>query len=150
MSWAHLVNGKFMTFDSFSFKLPPLSKPSLKQGELSNILSKVKDVISENEALTEHAKLGTIASDTSDSGSNDYNYKTASKERCDHLSGPNIVFESRISELEAQLAQSEIDMKKLLQENSMNKEKLANGDGLIKSGTATSDVYKREVEKLQR
>lgn len=125
---------------------------SHQQGELSNILTKVKDVISENEALTEQTKRGTIASDTSDSGSNDFNYKSTSKERCDHvhLSGPNIVFESRISELEAQLAQAEIDMKKLIQENSMNKEKLANGDGLIKTGSMTSDVYKREIENLQR
>lgn len=122
-----------------------------KQGELSNILNKVKDVISENEVLTEQTKLGTIASDTSDSGSNDYNYRSVSKDRHNRpISGPNIVFESRISELEAQLAQSEIDLKKLTQENNQNKEKLANGEGIVKSGSATSDVYKREIEKLQR
>lgn len=109
-------------------------------------------MISENEVLTEQTKLGTIASDTSDSGSNDYNnYRSISKDRHNRpISGPNIVFESRISELEAQLAQSEIDLKKLTHENNLNKEKLANGDGIGKGGSATSDVYKREIEKLQR
>lgn len=111
----------------------------------------MKDVISENEALTEQTKLGTIASDTSDSGSNDYNYKSVVKDRHEHpISGPNIVFESRISELEAQLTQAEIDVRKLTQENNLNKEKLANGDAIGKSGSATADVYKREIEKLQR
>lgn len=103
-------------------------------------------MISENEALTEQTKFGTAASDTSDSGSTDYDYKTTPKERS--ISGPNIVFESRISELEAQLAQAEIDIKKLTQENVLNKEKLANGEGM--TNTNTTDVHKREIEKLQR
>lgn len=121
---------------------------SHKQGELSNILNKVKDVISENEALAEQTKLELTVSDSSDSGSNDYNYKRTSKQRS--LSGPNIVFESRISELEAQLTQAEIDIKKLTQENISNKNKLANGEGINQNTSASTDVYKREIEKLQR
>lgn len=119
---------------------------------MSNILNKVRDVISENEALTEQTKVGAVTSDTSESGSNDFDYRTSSKERRDkmQLSGPNIVFESRISELEAQLAQAEIDIKKLTQENNLNKQKLANGDGICSSDTATADVYKRQVEIVQR
>ncbi|XP_031627723.1 serologically defined colon cancer antigen 8 homolog isoform X5 [Contarinia nasturtii] len=121
------------------------------RGELNNVLTKVKDVISENEALTEQTKLGTIASDTSDSGSNDYNYRTTSKEKHEKikLSGPNIVFESRISELEAQLAQAEIDIKKLTQENNQYKQRLANGEG-ITSNAITSDVQNRQIKTLQR
>lgn len=120
---------------------------------MSNILHKVKDVISENEALTEQTKLGAIGSDTSDSGSNDYNYKSTTikkdRERV-QLSGPNIVFESRISELEAQLAQAEIDVRKLTQENNLNKQKLATGDGIINNESAVYEVYKRQIETLQR
>lgn len=115
-------------------------------------MNKVKDVISENEALTERTKLATITSDTSDSGSNDFNFKIPSKERHEivQLSGPNIVFESRISELEAQLAQAEIDIKKLTHENNQNKQKLANGEGIRDDESATSEVYKRQIEMLQR
>lgn len=115
---------------------------------MSNILNKVKDVISENEALTEQTKLTVINSDTSDSGSNEFNYKMTPKER--QFSGPNIVFESRISELEAQLAQAEIDVKKLTQENNQNKQKLANGEGTKFDDSPTSDMYKRQIEILQR
>lgn len=108
----------------------------------------MKDVISENEALTEQSKLEIGTSDTSDSGSNDYNYKPTIKEQS--LSGPNIVFESRISELEAQLAQAEIDIKKLTQENIVNKEKLASGGSISNMNSTLSDGYKIEIEKLQR
>lgn len=122
------------------------------RGELSNILNKVKDVISENEVLTEQTKLGTIVSDTSDSGSNDFNYKNVSKQRSNNmkqLSGPNIVFESRISELEAQLTQAEIDIKKLTQENNLHKEKLETGENVSINNPATFEVYKRELQRLQ-
>lgn len=115
---------------------------------MSNILNKVKDVISENRVLTEQSKFGVSTSDTSDSGSNDYNFKSASLEHA--FSGPNIVFESRISELEAQLTQAEIDIRKLTQENHFNKQKLANGEGISQNTSAQSEVYKREIEKLQR
>lgn len=67
------------------------------------------------------------------------------------LSGPNIVFESRISELEAQLAQSTIDLEKLFEENQTYKNKLA-------FGTATSnnipnesiEMFKSQIDSLQR
>lgn len=62
------------------------------------------------------------------------------------LSGPSIVFESRISELEAQLAQTTIDLKRLTIENDANKRKIAEGN--IDSGN--SDVYKKQMENLQR
>lgn len=119
---------------------------------MNNILHKVKDVISENEALTEQTKLGGIASDTSDSGSNDYYYKNATKEDRQkiQLPAPNIVFESRISELEAQLAQAEIDIQKLTQENNLNKQKIATGEGLSCNEPAIYEIYKRQIENLQR
>lgn len=124
----------------------------VEQGELGAILSKVKDVISENEALTEQTKIGNAVSDSSDCGSNEYDYqckKGGSKDRYSkaHLNGPNIVFESRISELEAQLAQAEIDIKKLTQENNLNKQKLANGEG---NYPGPNDIYRRQLNTLQR
>lgn len=117
---------------------------------MTNILGKVKDVISENEVLTEQAKIGNIRSDTSESGSNDYDYRSASKDRREkiQLSGPNIVFESRISELEAELAQADIDIKKLTQENNLNKQKLVTGS--CSNDIETIGVYKRQIEMLQR
>lgn len=111
-------------------------------------MNKVKDVITENEALTEQSKLEIATSDTSDSGSNDYSHRNTIKEQS--LSGPNIVFESKISELEAQLAQAEIDIKKLTQENMMNKEKLASGGSMNNINWALDDGYKAEIQKLQR
>lgn len=118
---------------------------------MSNILSKVKDVISENDALTEHTKCQAIPSDSSESG-HDYEYRGASQERRDksQLSGPNIVFESRISELEAQLAQAEIDIKKLTHENNANRHKLATGEGVNCGESSAFDAYKRQIEILQR
>lgn len=110
----------------------------------------MKDVISENEALTERAKVGTVQSDTSESGSNEYEYRNTSKDRREKilLSGPNIVFESRISELEAQLAQADIDIKKITQENNHNKQKLASGS--CSGDIETAVAYKRQIEMLQR
>lgn len=97
-------------------------------------MNKVKNVISENEALSEQTKLSNIQSDSSESESNVMIYGIQPNER--HvkttLYGPTIVFESRISELEAQLAQAEIDIKNLSQE------------------TNSFEIYKRQIEALQR
>lgn len=133
-------------------RFPPIVNINLlivEQGELGAVLSKVKDVISENKALTEQTKIGNAVSDSSDCGSNEYDYQSGSKDRYSkvHLSGPNIVFESRISELEAQLAQAEIDIKKLTQENSSNKQKLANGEG---NESGANDIYRHQLDALQR
>lgn len=64
------------------------------------------------------------------------------------LSGPSIVFESRISELEAQLAQTAIDLKRVTVENDANKRKIAEGIGGGDPGS--SDVYKKQLDSLQR
>lgn len=64
-------------------------------------------------------------------------------------SGPNILFESRISELEAQLTQMDIDYKKIADENSELKRKRAfGGDPVIDS--SCSDAYKKQIDNLQR
>lgn len=138
------------------FSILKLLNSYFEQGELNNILNKVKDVISENEALTEQTKQGTIVSDTSDqsdSGSTDVNmYKSHLKGRHEKipLSGPSIIFESRISELEAQLAQAEIDIKNLSQENNQNKQKLAYDVDASSNDKGASEVFMRQIETLQR
>lgn len=122
---------------------------------MNNLLGKVKDVISENEVLTDHARAGihrtttTNPCDSSDS-SEDFAPKFNAQKSAERipLSGPNIVFESRISELEAQLAQSNIDLKRVTIENDANKRKIAEGTG--SGDAASSDVYKKQLDNLQR
>ncbi|KAJ0170514.1 hypothetical protein K1T71_013885 [Dendrolimus kikuchii] len=136
--------------------------------ELNNLLGKVKEVISENEHLHEAQKNKLISrmfhsynagsetdelDDVGDSTGLDSDNKVTpsktrkvSKSRSTRLEGPNIVFESRISELEAQLTQAKIDLKKVQDENNENKRKLASG--LVDS--TCLDGFKRQIDNLQR
>jgi serologically defined colon cancer antigen 8 len=105
-------------------------------------MTKVKDVISENETLAEN----TTTIDADDVSP----YKPYMKStKFTATSGPNILFESRISELEAQLAQLNIDYKKLSDENVELKRKRAmGGDSYV--DVACADAYKKQIENLQR
>ncbi|KPJ17623.1 Serologically defined colon cancer antigen 8-like [Papilio machaon] len=133
--------------------------------ELNNLLGKVKEVISENEHLHEAQKNKIISrmfhydsetdelDDVGDSTGLDSDNKVATpsksrraKPRTTKLEGPNIVFESRIAELEAQLTQAKIDLKKVQDENNENKRKLASG--LVDS--TCLDGFKRQIDNLQR
>ncbi|XP_035904343.1 uncharacterized protein LOC118508556 isoform X3 [Anopheles stephensi] len=112
--------------------------------ELSTLLKKVKEVVSENEALTDRSRSKALYQlDSSESEDVDYGDRGKGKGA---LSGPSIVFESRISELEAQLAQSQIDLKKLFNENEENKRKLLHGA----SDVGNADAYRKQVDNLQR
>ncbi|KAI5638290.1 centrosomal colon cancer autoantigen protein family domain-containing protein [Phthorimaea operculella] len=134
--------------------------------ELNNLLGKVKEVISENEHLHEaqknkiisrmfHSYAGSETDELDDigdsTGLDSDNKATPSKARkarprSTKLEGPNIVFESRIAELEAQLTQAKIDLKKVQDENNENKRKLASG--LVDS--TCLDGFKRQIDNLQR
>ncbi|KPJ04856.1 Serologically defined colon cancer antigen 8-like [Papilio xuthus] len=132
--------------------------------ELNNLLGKVKEVISENEHLHEAQKNKIISrmfhydsetdelEDVGDSTGLDSDNKATpsksrrAKPRATKLEGPNIVFESRIAELEAQLTQAKIDLKKIQDENNENKRKLASG--LVDS--TCLDGFKRQIDNLQR
>lgn len=108
-------------------------------------------MISENETLTDQAKGGPSRSvfpesSESDGAEPDFGYSIKPKAKI-QLHGPNIVFESRISELEAQLAQASIDFKRLSAENEANKRKMAYGSSDI---GGTGDLYKKQIENLQR
>lgn len=69
------------------------------------------------------------------------------------LEGPNIVFESRISELEAQLTQTKMDLRKALEEADLYKRKLADQPLNFETHTpfsATDCDSRQQIEKLQR
>lgn len=131
--------------------------------ELNNLLVKVKDVISENEAFTDQARAGGVcrtsrsparsekkasseAVELSDSGAPPILLQSISK-TASTLAGPNIVFESRISELEALLSQSGIDLRRLKDENELMKRKLVDSQSV---NDGSSEVYKKQLEHAQR
>ena len=91
--------------------------------------------------MTEQIKFGSEASDSFEPLMRSTKFTVTS--------GPNILFESRISELEAQITQMNIDYKKVIEENVNLKRKRAFGvDSVIDSSCA--DAYKKQVENLQR
>ncbi|XP_047351264.1 serologically defined colon cancer antigen 8 homolog isoform X3 [Vespa velutina] len=109
------------------------------RNELTNLLSKVREVIAENEELHNKTKTGFLkyAFDehenhpendcTSNEHSLAYTSSIDSKmnKSSKMLEGPNIIFESRISELEAQLTQAKLELRKTQEENQLNIKKLS-------------------------
>nr|XP_050849586.1 serologically defined colon cancer antigen 8 homolog isoform X1 [Vespula vulgaris] len=109
------------------------------RNELTNLLSKVREVIAENEELHNKTKTGFLkyALDehenrpendcTSNEHSLAYTSSIDSKmnKSSKMLEGPNIIFESRISELEAQLTQAKLELRKVQEENQLNIKKLS-------------------------
>lgn len=118
-------------------------------------MGKVKDVISENENLHERQKSTLLKSvfdhlETETETETEIEVSVAksprSKQHNRTLEGPAIVFESRISELEAQLTQMRIDLKKAQDENDALRRKIAEGgvDG------SSFDLMKKQIDGLQR
>uniref|UniRef100_A0A182N2N5 Uncharacterized protein n=1 Tax=Anopheles dirus TaxID=7168 RepID=A0A182N2N5_9DIPT len=107
--------------------------------ELLGFIEKQEGYIEQLERESQYCRLDS-------SESEDVEYMDRGKGKGGPLSGPSIVFESRISELEAQLAQSQIDLKKLFNENEENKRKLLHGA----SDVGNADAYRKQVENLQR
>ncbi|KAH8271188.1 hypothetical protein KR018_001068 [Drosophila ironensis] len=150
------------------------------RNELTNLLGKVKDVINENEQLTENARselvaLGSgkpqpVVATTSPSSDSDEHLvfaggrktpttprKGAAKGQVQsprYASAPNIVYEARISELEAELMQASIDLRRLRTENEELKRKLAHTDPLSAvatlTGGANCDLHRKQLESLQQ
>ncbi|XP_016969382.2 actin cytoskeleton-regulatory complex protein PAN1 isoform X1 [Drosophila rhopaloa] len=150
------------------------------RNELSNLLGKVKDVINENEQLTENARSEMVAlgsgksqppmATTSPSSDSDEHLVFASgrktpstprKSACKgqvqsprYASAPNIVYEARISELEAELMQASIDLRRLRTENEELKRKLAHTDPLSTVATLTGgsncELHRKQLESLQQ
>nr|CAD7392321.1 unnamed protein product [Timema cristinae] len=178
--------------------------------ELSHLLGKVKEVISENEGLHEKEKAGLLKSvfDSYETGDDEDDHDMDSEEKMSalrdlmayqvltatnqvsslhdlmlcqvlaaankrvmllphvrisekrkpletkkkRLEGPSIVFESRISELEAQLTQTKLDLKKALEEADLYKKKLTDqhyGSDLSHS-SGSPDSQRQQIDTLQR
>ncbi|XP_017055780.1 serologically defined colon cancer antigen 8 homolog isoform X3 [Drosophila ficusphila] len=150
------------------------------RNELTNLLGKVKDVINENEQLTENARSELVAlgsgksqpviATTSPSSDSDEHLvfasgrktpstprKSATKGQVQsprYASAPNIVYEARISELEAELMQASIDLRRLRTENEELKRKLAHTDPLSTVATLTGgsncELHRKQLENLQQ
>ncbi|EDV94942.1 GH13597 [Drosophila grimshawi] len=157
------------------------------RNELTNLLGKVKDVINENEHLTENARTelaalggangtgtgtgsGTIKpmvqTTTSPSSDSDEHLlyagrKTPTTPRKSNIkvqspryaSAPNIVYEARISELEAELMQANIDLKRVRTENEELKRKQAHTDprsAVALLGSVNCETHRKQLELLQQ
>ncbi|XP_046869573.1 serologically defined colon cancer antigen 8 homolog isoform X1 [Drosophila willistoni] len=150
------------------------------RSELTNLLGKVKDVINENEQLTENARTefsamdagggnksksqSNIATTSPSSDSDDhlaFGRKTApSTPRKSNLkvqspryaSAPNIVYEARISELEAELMQANIDLKRVKTENEELKRKMSYTDPLTAMVPVggNCEAHRKQLEQLQQ
>ncbi|KAK7869113.1 hypothetical protein R5R35_006583 [Gryllus longicercus] len=135
--------------------------------ELTNLLSKVKDIISENEGLHEKEKSGILKSvfeyltsggeeEEEDDDEDEVEEKRDRKKsptKKKRLEGPSIVFESRISELEAQLTQTKIELRKAQEEAEMLKKKYGGLEPGSVMDSATSpgiESYKKQIDALQR
>lgn len=113
------------------------------------MLNKVKDVISENEHLHEKQKNKLIKSvfdqvETETETETEFEMRSkspAKSKKSKVIEGPSIVFESRISELEAQLTQAKIDLRKAQEENDEYKKKTYD---------EASESYRKQMDKLQK
>ncbi|XP_076667768.1 serologically defined colon cancer antigen 8 homolog isoform X3 [Andrena cerasifolii] len=106
------------------------------RNQLNNLLHKVREVIAENEALHYRNKTGFFkcALDEYTHGNENANEDIKPKSiqaevtemrKPKTLEGPSIVFESRISELEAQLTQAKLELRKAQEENQSNLKRLS-------------------------
>ncbi|KAG5308777.1 SDCG8 protein, partial [Acromyrmex insinuator] len=126
--------------------------------ELINLLSKVREVVAENEALHSRNQVALskcVLQDHKDHfGANHECHKQETSGHVDNtleckreksLEGPSIIFESRISELEAQLTQAKLELRKAQEENQANLKRL------FESGSSESNAeLKAELDKALR
>ncbi|KAJ9597956.1 hypothetical protein L9F63_011195, partial [Diploptera punctata] len=128
--------------------------------ELGALLGKVKEVISENEGLHEREKAGLLKSvfdcfetgdeDDQEMESDGKSEKQKTQPKKKRLEGPSIVFESRISELEAQLTQTKMDLRKALEEADMYKKKLSDQPLGFETSGGDCANHRQQIETLQR
>ncbi|XP_076246042.1 serologically defined colon cancer antigen 8 homolog isoform X2 [Calliopsis andreniformis] len=129
------------------------------RNQLINLLHKVREVIAENEALhykhktgffkcalSEHVHVNEDPNENTDQRAIQTNIIEVKKPKT--FECPNIIFESRISELEAQLTQAKLELRKAQEENQINLKRLSenclNAD--IKAQLEKALYAKREAE----
>ncbi|XP_029162843.1 serologically defined colon cancer antigen 8 homolog isoform X2 [Nylanderia fulva] len=126
--------------------------------ELINLLSKVREVVAENEAL--HNRNQTSLSKCALQNHKDHctgtDQECRKQDASDHhvgnlegrrekfLEGPSIMFESRISELEAQLTQARLELRKVQEENQANLKRMS------ESSNEGNVELKAELDKALR
>ncbi|XP_050458117.1 serologically defined colon cancer antigen 8 homolog [Cataglyphis hispanica] len=108
--------------------------------ELINLLSKVREVVAENEALHNRNQTalskcalqnhkdhctGQADQECRKQDTSDHHVDNLESKREKFLEGPSIMFESRISELEAQLTQAKLELRKAQEENQANLKRLS-------------------------
>ncbi|XP_014208808.1 serologically defined colon cancer antigen 8 homolog [Copidosoma floridanum] len=100
--------------------------------ELKGLLEKVKEVVAENAALQDKYKSGLMKTVLMDDWPEqpvvegaERSAAVARKTVSKPLEGPSIVFESRIAELEAQLTQARLELRKAREESQASIERLA-------------------------
>ncbi|XP_012064492.1 PREDICTED: serologically defined colon cancer antigen 8 homolog [Atta cephalotes] len=126
--------------------------------ELINLLSKVREVVAENEALHSRNQVALskcVLQDHKDHcGANHECHKQETSGHVDNtleckrekpLEGPSIIFESRISELEAQLTQAKLELRKAQEENQANLKRLFES-----SSSESNAELKAELDKALR
>ncbi|XP_075213786.1 serologically defined colon cancer antigen 8 homolog, partial [Lycorma delicatula] len=147
-----------------------LEKESLYyREELTNLMGKVKEVISENEGLQNDKFIKSSPAiirstydirgtrdndDVTDDDRQDTERNMSGSSKPLQLVGPSIVFESRISELEAQLTQTKMDLRKSQEECDSLRKQLAEmrvypASGISDNLTMEPDTQ-RQIEILQR
>ncbi|KAL0124438.1 hypothetical protein PUN28_006344 [Cardiocondyla obscurior] len=126
--------------------------------ELINLLSKVREVVAENEALHSRNQVALpkcVLQDHKDHcGASHECHKQDENSHVDNileckreksLEEPRIMFESRISELEAQLTQTKLELRKAQEENQANLKRL------FESGSGENNIELRtELDKALR
>ncbi|XP_020710941.2 serologically defined colon cancer antigen 8 homolog [Athalia rosae] len=142
--------------------------------ELGNLLGKVREVVAENDTLHDKNKNGFLKSvldvynDNSEEENQEPNDHSLQRDTGGKgkrvrlqkiLEGPSIVFESRISELEAQLTQAKVELRKVEEENQANLRRLLemgggenNAEAKVQLERALRDKREAEakLEELQR
>ncbi|XP_073988619.1 uncharacterized protein isoform X2 [Rhodnius prolixus] len=113
--------------------------------EVANMLEKVREVMAENDRLRAEKKDYAVSTEE-DNDSEELNDKgTKKKTSTFKTSGPNIVFESRISELEAQLTQCKLELRKAQDEAAFLKSQTK----VTEPGQYANEATK-QIEALQR
>ncbi|XP_076658282.1 serologically defined colon cancer antigen 8 homolog isoform X2 [Halictus rubicundus] len=106
------------------------------RNQLNKLLHKVREVVAENEALHYKNKTGFFKcvldeyEHIDEIENESIKEKSVQMETCEikkprTLEGPNIVFESRIAELEAQLTQAKLELRKAQEENQYNLKRMS-------------------------
>ncbi|XP_031839201.1 serologically defined colon cancer antigen 8 homolog isoform X2 [Nomia melanderi] len=106
------------------------------RNQLNNLLYKVREVVAENEALHYKNKTGFFKcaldeyahiaeNDNENDKQKPARIEISESKKPKTLECPNIVFESRISELEAQLTQAKLELRKVQEENQYNLKRMS-------------------------